>query len=922
MPKRKQTLRSRLTTLVIVAIFGAVAIATASSVWRETAQYGAGKRAELYASANIFATAISEPVFAEDKVATLNSLRAISYLPSVEYVRVDALDQELFVELGSATAIRRPVNSLIPENSPLAMLASQSASATVPIVRGGETIAHLTLHAETESLSARIGQLLYDAFVAAIFAGGIGVLIALKMQRSITEPILSLARVMGWVRESGDFSIRARPVEDEETAQLVDTFNTMLDQIQERDSKLQTHQRTLEKTVDQRTLELRKAKDAAEAANMAKSDFLATMSHEIRTPMNGMLAMADLLSKASLAPRHKRYAEVIAKSGQSLLAIINDILDFSKIEAGRLDLESIPLRPADILDDVVGLFWERATSKDIDLAAYVAPNTPDEIEGDPVRISQVLSNLVNNALKFTDKGHVVVSVAMKKNESPGVGAPCTLEFSVSDTGVGIAKEKQAEIFEAFSQADQTTTRKYGGTGLGLAICRKLVEAMNGEIGLSSRPGKGSRFHFTMKSKVVAAPKRVRTVETEKRAVIAIDGAAAPKMLALYLRECGIIPHIVEPDSDFGPHIACSDMIFASPAFYHVYQKTIGEGKAQWIPARICVCELGDTAPDKLLESGVVEDILLAPLSRREVMDQVGRVFDDRLRGKAALASTETAGEGIAVFKGQRVLAADDSAVNREVVMEALSRLNLDVTLAADGREALNLAQAEEYDLILMDCSMPEMDGFEATLAIRAFEKHSGRIPAPIIALTAHVAGADNAWQQSGMNDYLTKPFTLETLSAVIAKHLERGGGGTPIEPAVTGDEPPPAASTLDASSAAAFDLGVLEQIAAMQSPGVNLPVRALTLFEQHSRETMRLLAASLKSGDKTAVAKAAHALKSMSLNVGARMLASACAEIERAAHDGAHQKTLVPLCKHAAEHFREAHRALPAALNAFRREAA
>ncbi|GJL92424.1 MAG: hypothetical protein DHS20C04_20830 [Hyphococcus sp.] len=833
-------------------------------------------------------------------------------------MRVDTLDQSLFVELGSATVVRNSSFDLIPENSALAMLTSHSAAASAPIVRGGETIAHLTLHADTGSLSDRIGQLLYDAFVAAVFAGGIGVLIALKMQRAITDPILSLAQVMGRVRESGDFTVRATQVSDEETAQLVDTFNTMLDHIQERDSKLKTHQRTLEKTVDQRTLELRKAKEIAEAANMAKSDFLATMSHEIRTPMNGMLAMADLLSKASLAPRHKRYAEVIAKSGQSLLAIINDILDFSKIEAGRLDLESIPVRPADILDDVVSLFWERAASKNIDLAAYVAPSTPEEIIGDPVRISQILSNLVNNALKFTEDGHVIVSVAIKSGDSTIKDASCSLEFSVTDTGVGIAKDKQDAIFEAFSQADQSTTRRYGGTGLGLAICRKLVEAMHGDIGLTSRPGKGSRFFFSMESKVLAPPRRIRQTEAEKRAVIAVDGSAAPKMLSHYLRECGIIPHIVESNAALGPHIACADMIFASPEFYRIYQQTISAGKAQWIPARICVCELGDTAPDLLVENGVVEDILLAPLSRREVMDQIGRILDDRLRGRAALANAESAGARNMDFDGKRVLAADDSAVNREVVQEALSRLNLSVTLAGDGKEALALARDEEFDLVLMDCSMPEMDGFEATLAIRAFEKHLGRMPVPIIALTAHAAGDDTAWRDAGMDDYVTKPFTLDSLASVIGRYLEGK------ERAMTEDQPVTLAqqSSKSQPQSGAFDKSVLNEIASMQTAGANLPLRALTLFEQHSRDALKILAASMKGGDSRAVAKAAHALKSMSLNVGAHGLARACSAIEDAARNNIGQRELVKLCKLAANEFRDTHRALPATISEYRNLAA
>lgn len=917
MSKRTQTLRSRLTTLVVVAIFGAVGIATASSVWRETTQFGMAEQEELNTTAAVFAAAMAAPVNEQDKDATLNALQTISHAPDVLYIRIDDASGALFADLGEEDVTDQNSGAFFTQDSPLSVLTSQVKSASAPIVKNGTAIARLTVYAKTGSLTNEIGTLIYDALVAAIFAGGIGMLIALKMQRAITDPISNLAKVMASVREEENFSVRAETVQDEETAELVDTFNTMLDHIQERDVKLKTHQRNLEKTVELRTREMRKAKDAAIAANTAKSDFLATMSHEIRTPMNGMLAMADLLSKASLAPRHKRYAEVIAKSGQGLLAIINDILDLSKIEAGKLELENIPVRPAEILDDVVGLFWERAASKHIDLAAYVAPNTPAEIEGDPVRINQILSNLVNNALKFTEKGHVIVAVSCKKVRPDD---RCRLEFSVTDTGAGIAKEKQSAIFEAFSQADQSTTRQFGGTGLGLAICQRLVKAMDGELGLASKPGKGSRFFFNIETKVLAPAEPVRRVREEKRAVIAIGGDATPRMLALYLREVGVIPHIAEQNAPLGPHIACADMIFASPEFYHVYEKTIRDGAAQWVPARICICELGDTAPDTLVERGVVEDILLAPLSRQDVMAQIGRILDNRMRGKDALANTSAAAPASHVsFKGQRILAADDSAINREVVQEALKRLNLQATLAENGREALMLAQEEEFALVLMDCSMPVMDGFEATKAIRAFETKHSRNRTPIVALTAHVAGAGDAWREAGMDACLTKPFTLDSLSKTLRNYLETGPARSdaPAMPAAneeSGTEPP--------ENGPVFDPQVLDQIAAMQSGDTNLPVRTLSLFQEHSRDALKNLAARLKEDDPQAVAMAAHALKSMSLNVGAKKLAAACSEIEMQARQGAPKAQLTQLCRDAASAYREAHSALPSVLSAYQKSAA
>jgi PAS domain S-box-containing protein len=515
---------------------------------------------------------------------------------------------------------------------------------------------------------------------------------------------------------------------------------------------------------------LDRARLSAEAAVHAKSRFLANMSHELRTPLNGVVGMASLLENTALDAKQRRFVRTLKSSAEALITLINDVLDLSKAEAGKLELERAPLDLRKELEQVVGLFGARAHDKGIDLAAHFARDVPPTIQGDPIRLRQVLANLVNNAVKFTESGAVLLAVTVVPSE----GRDCVLEFSVTDTGLGIAREEQQRIFEAFEQADGSVTRKFGGTGLGLTISRQLVELMHGSMNLESEPGRGSRFSFRIPSGVprIAVP-TVAPAADLGVLVIGLDPIVRSAVCDTISVDSA---HVISVDTaigaiealgDFGPQVSRLRVILDSNAAAKLEQAVSGL-RAAAAPRQVEVIALLPSDADPTPPPGVTR-ALVKPLC---TADLLGAATPDTATSMRVRVLPATGSRG-------RALVVEDNAVNQEMARAMLDMLGFAVTTAANGREGLAAAMADpDLDLILMDCQMPVMDGLAAARAIRemegAAEARGTRIP--IVALTGNAMPGDReACVAAGMDDYLAKPFSLSALKAVIDKWT---GGAT------------------------------------------------------------------------------------------------------------------------------------------------
>jgi two-component system, sensor histidine kinase and response regulator len=886
------SLASKLRLLVLAAIMLTALLAGAISGVSNLYSLRHTLAERLVTLSTVIAQNAAAPLQSGDRSTALDVLQSLRADRNVRTATLYDPSGAVFAdyELSGGTAIPDKDDPGVPVVIRYSGLAH--AHVVVPVMQGGSRAGTLHLDADFSQVQTQLRSTLWYFLYTALGGLVLSIPFWLMLHNLVHRRAEKLARLARYALANRDFSLRAHRSSRDELGALADGINELFVEIERRDRTMTLYQGAFEKRVAERTIQLDQAaasaQDAAkraEEASRAKSEFLARMSHEIRTPMNGVLGMAELLCQSSaLDERQRRYALTIHQSGNALLQIINDILDFSKMEAGKLQLEMAQFCVRDVIEDAVEIIGERAASKGLEVICDVPTRMETMVYGDGLRLRQIIINLLSNAVKFTEKGEIHVKVRQLGSSLFN----SSFHFEVTDTGIGIKPENCVKIFESFSQEDISTTRVYGGTGLGLSICKQLVELMGGRIGLVSAPGKGSTFFFSLPLATEPGAVRDRHVTTlnSTRMLLVEDNVSSRHILRQHLTSWGVM--VVEASSveqafavvdrslggEFDVILADAQM----PGLDGAALAAEVRRRSDFKDVPLVLMHSGAAGFPAAEDSAIEGVVWISKPIRREYLKEClsdlvrKHTFSDKDLANARKRERAPGRHGAArKSRVRRVLMVEDNPVNQEVGRAMLQELGVEAATAWSGEEALKMLAAEQFEVVLMDCEMPKMDGYEATRQFRAWERKHQRARTPIVAVTAKALDGDaQKCFEAGMDRYLSKPFTIEELFTV----LEEYAG--PAQP-----------DTVPRRSEAILDSRTLAGIRAMRKPGSpDLLAKVAGIYASNSRMLIEDIKSSLLSNDRTGLLRAVHTLKSSSANVGATGLADLCREIEALPRDG------------------------------------